>query len=646
MAEIEVILGGPQGGGIETAAQIFMRSLARSGLYVYGKREYFSNIMGRHSYFQVRARDRPVRSVRSRADVVAGLDAESIATHFDDVVEGGAIVFDPSFAQARVDALTMMEPDTREHVKAKLAQAGYQPTVQGALMYAEEKLGAKLYPVHYQKILAEAAERLKAGSLSAVQRFLNTVVLSAVSALIGVSKEAFRKGLEDVFGARRPQVIDQNMVVVDMVYEHVGNSVDSFSKKLGDYTPRKDPMAIVNGNEAVAVGKILGGLTVQTYYPITPAADESFFIEGFELAEIDKEFKAEAEILKGSGILVFQAEDEIAAVNMAVGAALTGARSATATSGPGFSLMMEGLGWSGINEVPVVITYYMRGGPSTGLPTRDSQSDLLFALSAGHGEFPRIVISSGDHEEAVVDAATALNLAEEYQCPVIHLVEKNIANSWALVSLDVVKRIRISRGRLVGEAVKNYKRFELTEDGVSPRAFIGTPGVVMWYTGDEHDEHGHITEDPNTRYEMYLKRMKKLEKADREIPEEERALLYGDEGADLTIVSWGSTKGAVLDALEVLREKGYRARFLQLKMFSPFPKNLVRKILESSSMVIDVENNYLGQAAKVIAMETGFVIKHKALKWTGRPITETEVVKAVEKIVREKVEVLHLRDGK
>jgi 2-oxoglutarate ferredoxin oxidoreductase subunit alpha len=645
MVEVEVILGGPQGGGIETAAQIFMRALARTGLYVYGKREYFSNIMGRHSYFQVRARDRPVRSVKSRVDVVAGLDAESIATHFDDISPGGAIIYDPSFAQVKIDALPMMEADTKEHVKEKLRSNGYQPSVQGALMYAEEKLGARLYPLPYQKILAETAEKLKAGSLSAVQRFLNTVVLSAVSALIGVPIDSFKKGLEDVFGVKRPQVIEQNMVVADIVYNYVKSNFNNFDRRIDGYTPRMEPMAIINGNEAISIGKILGGLTFQTYYPITPAADESFFLEGYEVLEVDPEFKEEAELLKGAGVVVFQSEDELAAINMAIGAALAGARSATATSGPGFSLMAEGLGWAGMNEVPVVVTLYMRGGPSTGLPTRDSQADLLFALSAGHGEFPRIVLSSGDHEEAIYDAVKALNWAEIYQCPVIHLVEKNLANSWAMVRVDK-NRIRIDRGRILREPVKDYKRFEFTEDNISPRALIGTPGVVMWYTGDEHDEHGHITEDPETRFKMYMKRLKKLEVADREIPEEERVLIYGDENADITIVSWGTTKGAILDAIDLLRDKGYRVGFLQIKVFSPFPKRLVRRVLESSSLVIDIENNYLGQAARVIAMETGYIIKHKALKWTGRPITETEVIESVEKIAREGVETIYLKDGK
>ena len=649
--EIEVILGGPQGGGIETAAQIFIRSLARAGYYVYGKREYFSNIMGRHSYFQVRARDRPVRSVRSKVDIVAGLDAESIATHFDDIVDGGAIIYDPSFVNTKIVAMPMMEPDTKEHLIKRLKSEGYDPSVQGALMYAEEKLNAKLYPLPYKQMLEEAAKKLNVQSLAIVQRFLNTVVLSAVAALIGLPREDLESGLKDVFGARKPKAVEQNLIVADIVYDYVKSNFSPFHKVIGGNkgdNARKEPMAILNGNEAIAIGKILGGLTFQTYYPITPAADESFFLEAHEQLQIDPEFSEEAEILKGAGIVVFQAEDEMAAINMATGAALTGARAATATSGPGFSLMVEGLGWAGINEVPVVVTYYMRGGPSTGLPTRDSQSDLLFALSAGHGEFPRIVLSSGDHEEAIYDAVKALNWAERYQTPVIHLVEKNLANSWMMVKPPKRDLISIDRGHLVSDENENksYARFEFQDNGVSPRALIGVHKALVWYTGDEHDEYGHITEDPVTRYEMYKKRLKKLELADKEIPESERAILYGDHDADIAIVGWGSVKGAVLDAMDSLQSRGYNVKFLQIKVFSPFPRNIVREVLSRSKIVIDIENNYLGQAARVIAMETGILIKHKALKWTGRPITESEVVMAVEKVVKEGAETVILRDGK
>lgn len=644
--EIEVLLGGPQGGGIETAAHIFIRSLGEYGYYVYGKREYHSNIIGRHSYFQVRARDTPVRSVRSRVDIVAAMDAETVATHFDDLAPGGALIYDPSFESLKIDSLPMMHEDTRERVSSFLEENGYSATVRDAVRYSVERVGARPYPIPYQEILREAAERLGAGSLAAVQRFLNTVVLASIAAIISLPHEYFRKALEAYFGLRRPQVIQQNEVVAEIVYEYVRRSLPPYERQLARPRNGRDKMVLLNGNEAVAIGKILGGLTVQTYYPITPAADESFFLESYELLEIDEEFREEAEILKGSGILVFQTEDELAAINMAIGAALTGARAATATSGPGFSLMVEGLGFAGMNEVPVVVTYYMRGGPSTGLPTRDSQSDLLFALFAGHGEFPRIVLASGDHEELVYDAVKALNWAEKYQLPVIHLVDKNLANSWSLVEIPRRDRVKIERGEVLEKGGWDYKRFKITEDGVSPRVFIGSPETIMYYTGDEHNEKGFISEDPEVRLQIYMKRMKKLEKAAREIPEEERAVLYGEEGSEVLVVSWGSVKGAVLDALEVLRREGLDVSFLQLRVFSPFPRDYVKRVLEKSRILIDIENNYTAQAARLIRMETGIEIRHKALKWTGRPVTETEVVNAVKTFIETGREVVYLRDGK
>jgi 2-oxoglutarate ferredoxin oxidoreductase subunit alpha len=644
--EIEILLGGPQGGGIETAAQIFIRALGEYGLYVYGKREYYSNITGRHSYFQVRARDSPVRSVKSKVDIVAAMDAESVATHFDDIVFGGAIIYDPSFENIKIDSLPMMLEETKERISRFLEENGYAPTIKDALRYSAEKLSAKLYKISYQDILKIAAERLGAGSLSAVQRFLNTVVLASITTLIDLPHEYFKKALESYFGLRRPQVIKQNEIVAEIVYEYMRKNLMSSYKKISRPVNGRDKMVLLNGNEAVAVGKILGGLTVQTYYPITPAADESFFLESYELLEIDPDFKEEAELLKGAGILVFQTEDELAAINMAIGAALTGARAATATSGPGFSLMVEGIGFAGMSEVPVVITYYMRGGPSTGLPTRDSQSDLLFSIFAGHGEFPRIVIASGDHEELIYDAIKALNWAEKYQLPVIHLVDKNLANSWSLVNIPKRDKIKIERGKIVERGGWDYERFAFTEDGISPRAFIGSSETVMWYTGDEHETKGHITEDPEIRYRMYMKRMKKLETADKEIPVEERAVLYGEEGSDILIIAWGSVKGAVLDALDILRSEGLDVSFLQIKVFTPLPKDYIKKILEKSRMLISIENNYLGQASRFIKMETGIEIPHQALKWTGRPVTETEVVNAVKTFVKTGERIIHLKDGK
>jgi 2-oxoglutarate ferredoxin oxidoreductase subunit alpha len=375
-------------------------------------------------------------------------------------------------------------------------------------------------------------------------------------------------------------------------------------------------------------------LRYQSYYPITPAADESFTLEKYEKLDVGD---------GGSSLIVIQTEDEIAAITSAIGASLTGVRSATATSGPGFSLMVEGLSWAGMNEVPVVITYYQRGGPSTGLPTRGSQSDLLFSVFAGHGEFPRVVLSSGDHLEALYDAVEAFNIAEKYQLPVIHLLDKFLANTLTLMPLPDLNNVLIERG-LVTEGSEAYKRFDLSSQ-VSPRAYLGSK-AIMWYTGDEHDELGHICEDPVNRVRMYSKRMKKLELIDSEIPNSKKATYFGSGNPEVLMVGWGSVKGVALDAVETLKNKGIEAAYLQLRILWPFPSTYVSELLSSvDSTVIVVEHSYVVQLADLITMSTGFRKLRRVGKFTGRPIYLSELVRAVEEIRLKGVEKVVLGYG-
>ncbi|MEK6569768.1 MAG: 2-oxoacid:acceptor oxidoreductase subunit alpha, partial [Bacteroidota bacterium] len=383
-----------------------------------------------------------------------------------------------------------------------------------------------------------------------------------------------------------------------------------------------------------ALGKLAGGCTFQTYYPITPASDESVYLEAHETFKLTDG----ADSQEGS-IVVVQTEDEIAAITMATGAALAGARAATATSGPGFSLMAEGMGWAGMNEVPVVITIYSRGGPATGLPTRHEQGDLLFALHAAHGEFPRLVLASGDMEEAFYDAARAFNYAEQFQTPVIHLVDKALANSTQTFPIFDTRRVPINRGKLLAqdELVTNgggpYRRFAFAEDGVSPRALLGTPGAVFWNTGDEHDEVGHISEDPENRDLMMEKRMRKLETAAEVIPLEEKVNFFGPKDAEATIVSWGTPKGAILDALDLLEAEGLKVNFLQVRLINPFPVGYVTHVLSRAKLKIDIEMNYSGQFASLVRQHTGIAMDHLVVKYNGRPISRDEVYESVKMIM-------------
>jgi 2-oxoglutarate ferredoxin oxidoreductase subunit alpha len=294
--------------------------------------------------------------------------------------------------------------------------------------------------------------------------------------------------------------------------------------------------------------------------------------------------------------------------------------------------MVEGLGWAGNNEVPVVISYYQRGAPSTGLPTRHGQDDLRFALHASHGEFPRIILCSGDIEECFYDAIRAFNYAERYQTPVIHLIDKALANSTKSCRMFNPSLVKIERGQLLTEVdvkVGEYRRFRFTESGISPRVALGTQGVVFWNTGDEHDELGHISEEPATRIRMMEKRMRKLETADREISVQERVNFFGDADAPAVVVSWGSPKGAILEAMDRLRQEGFRIGFLQVRMPQPLPKDYIAEMLGRAKTKIDVEGNYSAQLAGIIREKTGVAMDYFILKWSGRPMSADEVYYAL-----------------
>jgi 2-oxoglutarate ferredoxin oxidoreductase subunit alpha len=305
---------------------------------------------------------------------------------------------------------------------------------------------------------------------------------------------------------------------------------------------------------------------------------------------------------------------------MANGAAVTGARVATATSGPGFCLKAEGIGWAGMNEVPTVIFNYMRGGPSTGLPTRSEQGDLLFAVNIGHGDFPKIVLSPGDMEECFEDGFNCFNFAERYQTPVIVLVDKALANSTQSIKKFADQGLRVD------------PRFQITEDGISPRPIPGTPGGIHFLTGDEHTEYGFITEEPAIRMQMMEKRARKLVVAANEIPEHLQFKMYGPENADLTIIGWGSTKGAVLDALDRFAEQGKSVNYLHIRLMSPFPVDAITRILNNAKQRLIIESNFTNQLAKLIRQETGLDIEHKAVKYTGRPFSQCEILEAVKEV--------------
>ncbi|MEB3861438.1 MAG: 2-oxoacid:acceptor oxidoreductase subunit alpha [Desulfurococcales archaeon] len=622
LRDLLLLIGGPQGSGMETSGQILTSALARRGYGVLSDREYYSNIVGRHSYVHMRISSYTIpRSLTYPVHLAGFIDAESVFTHTFDIASGGWLIYDAGTDPTKITRIPSMEPQVRDRLLGKYREHGIGETVKDVVEYLEKEKGVNVVPLSFKLILNMLRQKYNM-TLGQAQRFRSTIIFAAIAALLGLDADSVSYGIERRFRGRE-KVIEMNKFLASKLIEEIRSDYGT-PLALEPSSIDIDKLLIATGNDVVGMGKIVGGLRFQSYYPITPAADESTFLESHESLVVDGE--------KKGNILVFQTEDEIAAIASAIGAGLTGARSATATSGPGFSLMVEALGWAGMNESPVVITYYQRGGPSTGQPTRGSQSDLLFTMFASHGEFPRIVLASGDPEEAFYDAINAMNYAERYQVPVIHLLDKFLANSTFTVPIPDWGRIRIDRGKTIFKAEGDFKRFDKSEP-ISPRPVIGS-GAITWYTGDEHDEYGHITEDPINRVEMYEKRMKKLEIADKEIPEEERAKLYGS-GRDFLLLGWGFVKGAALDALAVLEEKGLKGAYLHLRMFIPYPSRMVKEILDSYGVekVIAVEHNIMAQASLATTMNTGFKIGRYILKYTGRPIYVMELVDAVQRIV-------------
>jgi 2-oxoglutarate ferredoxin oxidoreductase subunit alpha len=627
------VIGGAQGSGVDSAANVFSRACAGGGLYIFGKREYYSNIKGEHSYFTVRVSDKPVHCHLDEINVLVSFDAETVFRHFADVTAGGAIIYHPDLAETAIDEVPTLDAPAAGRIKKMLEKAGLGFRVKDVIEYSEKR-GVIAFPVPFFQLLQEFAQKVNDPSLSRLTRMVNVMALSASMAILDFDSEVLSKAIRFIFRTKQ-KVASLNADASAHVYSYARTKFagSNFRYRLKARPADKDTI-IIQGNQSSAMGKMVAGCRFQTYYPITPASDDSEYLEANEILDLNDSGK------KGSTVVV-QTEDEIAAIAMAIGSALTGARSATATSGPGFSLMAEAIGWAGMNEVPVVISLYQRAGPSTGLPTRHEQGDLSFAINAGHGEFPRIVIASGDIEESFYDTMKVFNFAERYQMPIIHVLDKAIANSVTTCkNLDPAK-VTIDRGSLLSKISEkdkgiagNYLRFKLSDNPISPRVVLGTKDAIFWNTGDEHTEEGHITEDPDLRVRMMDKRMSKLDVALKEIPDDDKAVSYGR--GETVVISWGSNKGVILDTMEKLRAEGIDIKFIHVRLLHPFPSELVKSMVENSKKLIGIEMNYSGQLGSVLKQNTGRGYDYQIVKYNGRPMSLEEVYNGVKRIINEK----------
>jgi len=440
----------------------------------------------------------------------------------------------------------------------------------------------------------------------------NTVALGAALSLVGYDLGTLDPILTEYFGEGK--VADSNIAAARAGYEYARAE---YRGAFRETRPVPDTRRmLLTGNEAIALGAIAAGCKLMSAYPMTPASSIMEYL---------------AARSEDSDLVMLHAEDEIAAINTAIGAGYAGVRAMTATSGSGLCLMVEGIGLAGITETPVVIVDAQRPGPAVGLPTRTEQGDLQFVLHAHHGDFPRAVLAPATVEDAFWLTVKAFNLAEKYQLPVIVLTDQHLASSYTTVDPFDLSQVVVDRGSLFHEeesSPSEYRRHAVTRSGISPRAFPGLSHALVITDSDEHDEAGHLTEDAGTRVAQVQKRLRKLFGLRQELG---APRWHGPGNAETTLIGWGSTYGAIHEAVDTLRREGASINMLHLSELWPFPAEVVLDAVSKARNSYVIEGNATGQMARLIKAETGRDVSGQILKYDGRPFTPAYIADAVRK---------------
>jgi 2-oxoglutarate ferredoxin oxidoreductase subunit alpha len=478
----------------------------------------------------------------------------------------------------------------------------------GAVIFDSEKITGISADGGLLGIPLEKLAKEKAGD----KLMTNTVALGAALALVNYDRGILDSVLVEYFG--KGKVADSNVAAARAGYEYVSAEYKGNFRQLKPISDAR--RMLLTGNEAISLGAIAAGCRFMSAYPMTPVSSIMEY-----LAARSKDFN----------LVMVHAEDEIAAVNMAIGAAYAGVRAMTATSGSGFCLMVEGLGLAGITETPIVVIEGQRPGPAIGLPTRTEQGDLQFVLHAHHGDFPRAVLAPATIEDAFWLTVKAFNLAEKYQLPVIILTDQHLASSYATVDPFDLSKVTVDRGLLFskeGAEASVYKRHKITPTGISPRAFPGLSQALVVTDADEHDEAGHLIEDAGMRTAQVQKRLRKLFHLKQEISSPRG---YGPKKADTMLIGWGSTYAAIQEAVDMLRKEDASVNMLHLSELWPFPAEAVADALGRARNSYVIENNASGQLARLIRAETGGDVSGRILKFDGRPFTPAYIAEAVRK---------------
>ena len=568
-AQVSWKVGGQQGEGIESTGEIFATAMNRKGYYLYGYRHFSSRIKGGHTNNKIRVSTTPVHAISDDLDILIAFDQETIVLNHHEMREDSVILAD-----------SKAKPEKPEDCKAQFIVLPFTEIA--------KELGTPLMK--------------------------NMVAIGATAALMQLQTETFETLIQNMFEKKGEKVVQLNIEALNEGYRVMSEQRENIT---GDFILEEGsgaPHLYMIGNDAIGLGAITGGSRFMAAYPITPASE----IMEYMIDNLPK--------VNGT---VIQTEDEIAAATMAIGANYAGVRAFTASAGPGLSLMMEAIGLSGMTETPLVIVNTQRGGPSTGLPTKQEQSDLMQMIYGTHGDIPKIVLAPTDAEDAFYLTVEAFNLAEEYQCPVIVLSDLQLSlGKQTVPSLDY-ERVEIRRGATITEDIEReaddktyFKRYALTESGVSPRPIPGVKGGIHHVTGVEHNEEGKPSEAANNRQAQMDKRMKKTEQLLIEAPVEGQV----EEEVDVLFIGFISTKGAIEEGVQRIKDAGHTAAHMQIRQLHPFPTETVQNVVNKAQKVIVVEHNYQGQLANIIKMNVQLGDKlTKQTKYDGTPFLPKEI---------------------
>lgn len=576
--DLAIGIGGAAGQGIATPGDILARIFVRRGLHVNAYNAYQSIIRGGHIFLTLRTSDQPVLSHGDKIDVLVPLNQDTMNRHLKLMRPGSAVLFNsdtikPGFVPDGVQLCPFS-------VKA------LAPTIRGDLVQ-------------------------------------NTVALAAVLRLIKVEFETLEAILTLQFRRKGPAAVAENVGVARAGYDHAATQFTAFPFSLPDAGKR---LAFFEGNQALAMGGAAAGVRFYCAYPMSPASGVLHWM---------------ARHARQLGIMVRQVEDEIGVINMAIGAAHAGCRAMCATSGGGFALMSEALGAAAMMEIPVVCVNVQRAGPATGVPTKTEQGDLWQVLGAGQGDYPRIVVAPTSIVDCFKLVPALFNFVDKFQCPGIILSDLLLSEGRSSVDpAEVDFNVPIDRGDVIGLngagplVNGDFKRYLLTESGISPRALPGTPGHVHVVATDEHDEDGVLISDEFTdahkRQAMHEKRMRKMDAVLPLLPPPE---VHGAADARVTLVGWGSTEGVIREAMQQLDEAGVVANNVQIRWLVPLHAEAILSILGKCRTVIIVENNYSGQFARYLRAETGIVADGHIRKYDGEPFMPHHIVDGVTAIL-------------